>query len=151
LIVAPSLLPKRDVAVHEAAHFIVAQSLGIPVETPVISPDRQSGHVATRLDPLPPGTDKAAFLAQYPPDQVRKAAMARAVFCLSGLAAETLLSRSHWAEHRIVAGGTSDLQQAKTALQDAWCTDADLWICWHRARRAVDKNWTAICEMARSL
>lgn len=58
MIVSPLLLPKRDTAIHESAHFIIGQSLGIPVADPVISPDRQSGHVATRLDPLPPETDR---------------------------------------------------------------------------------------------
>lgn len=151
MIVSPSLLPKRDTAIHESAHFIIGQAVGIPVADPVIAPDRQSGHVATRLDPLPPGTDKAAFLAQFEPHQVREAAMKRAVFCLAGLAAESALNRSHWGEHRIIGAGTSDLKQAQRALKDAKCSEADLWICWHRARRAVDRNWTAICEMAKSL
>ena len=104
LIVSPAILPTRDIAVHEAGHFVVGQSFGIPCQPPVISGDRRSGFVQPDLQPLPPGTNKASFLAQFDSQQVRKAAMARAVFCLAGFAAESRLSHSHWAAHRIIGG-----------------------------------------------
>ena len=151
MIVSPTLLPVRDTAIHEAAHFVIGQSLGIPCQPPIISQDRQSGYVQPDLQPLPPGTNKAVFLAQFDPQQVRKAAMSRAVFCLAGFAAEARLQHSHWAAHRIIGGGSSDLQQAQTALADAGCTEADLWICWQRARLAVDRHWQAIMDLAGTL
>jgi hypothetical protein len=151
LIVSTSVLPSRCTPTHEAAHFVVGQTLGIPVADPVVGPDRRSGHVATLLQPLAPETDKRAFLAQFPPALVRKTAMARAVFCFAGLAAEAHLCRSHWAAQRIVAGGHTDLMQAQDALRDAACDDADLWICWQRARLAVERDWIAIRALAKTL
>lgn len=150
MIVSPAILPTRDIAVHEAGHFVVGQSFGMPVLPPVISDDRQSGYVAVDIEPMPPDTDRKAFFSRIEPTLLRKLAMRRAVFCLSGYAAECRLARSHWGANRIVCGG-SDLALAKQALDDAGCNDSDLYICWQRARLAVDRHWSAISEMARKL
>lgn len=150
MIVSPSILPTRDISVHESGHYIIGQSLGIPCKPPEISADRQSGHVATDVEPLPDGTTKAEWIGRFPPDLVRKVAMARATMSLAGCAAECHLNRSPWAHHRIVCGG-DDLDNAQAVLADAGCSDADLWICWQRARLAVERQWQAIVELARTL
>ena len=150
LIVATHVLPRRDIAVHEAGHFVIGKALGLPVQPPVIAADRQSGFVGTGVAPLPAGTDRAALIATYPKEIVQGCAISRAAMCFAGYAAEARLCRSHWAAHRIIGAGTSDLDNALEALTDVGIED-QLFDVWLLARDAVDQHWHQIYEYAQSL
>lgn len=150
LIVATHVLPRRDIAVHEAGHYVVGKALGLPVKAPVIAADRMSGYVATDVAPLPAGTDRAALIANYPKEIVQGCAISRAAMCFAGYASEARLCRSHWAAHRIIGAGTSDLDNALEALTDAGIED-QVFAVWHIARDAVDASWHEIFDLAKRL
>lgn len=150
LIVGAHVLPRRDIAIHEAGHFVIGKALGLPVQPPEIAADRQSGFVATDVLPLPAGTNRAALIASYPREIVQGCAITRAVMCFAGYAAEARLCRSHWAAHRIIAAGTTDLDNAMEALTDAGIED-QLFDVWQLARDAVDQHWHEIYRYAQDL
>lgn len=150
MIVSPRVLATHDIAIHEAGHFIIGQKLRLPVQPPVIAADRKSGFVPLAYAPQPPDFDRQAFIASMPRDELVDTAIAQTCMLLAGYAAEARLCRSHWAAHRIIGAGTSDVESAISTLKVAGMDDL-LFDIWQMARGCVDDHWHEIYDYAKTL
>lgn len=145
-----SALTRRDLRIHEAAHFVVGTGFGLPMQPPEIFADGSGGIArfdrvqARRLAarPLPELSEKMLM------DLEKTAGLNIAATFLAGYCAEAIAGGD---DPRVVYGSrTSDIARAGQALMQTRENTWGLEIAWTRARSVLTEPgvWAMVEEIA---
>lgn len=150
-IVGTHVLPRRDVPVHEAAHYIIAKVFNMKPKHPYISPDRKSGLVSYEdRDSSQPRVPKEVIFDAFSAHIIHQVAVERSAVSFAGYAAEAHLTRCLWADHYIIADPTGDLENVRLFLSDARIPEREF-EAWQYSRELVKKHWCDIFDFAQTL
>ena len=152
LIRPASLIPRRDVRIHEAGHFVAGVALNFPMRWPRVFADG-SGLAPINRDALPnqPKTMREV-IAEIPEPARRDAVVCVASLYLAGYCAE-LVSCDEYPDRRHVYGrGTSDVCATLKLLADAGSdSDRALLAAWNLSMNVLAKHWDSVIDVAAAI
>ncbi len=148
IIRSRSFLPRRDFAIHEAAHYVIGVGFGLPMNVPEVFRNGTGGRTA--LDqPALQASSAGVVIEDFSSDQCKWAATRMGAVCLAGCAAEAI---SAGVDTSIIIGShTEDLRQAVEVIRKVGQSDMLLIDAWRLAVKALHHAWPMVVEIAELL
>ena len=147
-------IPRRDVQIHEAGHYVAGVAFGFPMEFPKVFSDG-SGIARVNRAKLPPDMSSRPARSMEEaiaslPDNARLDAVLRVVaLFLAGFAAEVVASEEFPDRRSVVGAGSSDLDHAIEFLR-AGDMLSDRWLlaAWNLSLNTLRRHWDSVIDVA---